>query len=771
MIQKLVRLQNVGLFQNGLPNNPIDLHKVTLIYGENGRGKSTLASVFRAVSTGDADRMNARKTLDVSGQPSVEVVVNIGGNNRRLEFANSTWTDKVPQMLIFDPEFVEQNVYSGFEVRTEQRQSLLEFALGDQLVSLKNKVDKITGEIEKATNRRSSAERVLNTVKGTLNLQQFIGLPEDPNIERKSDELSKRLEAAKSSQQLLQRRNPETLANFQFDVESVFNLLSKTLEDIEQSSGEIIRTHLQKHNAEGLEDWISQGQVYMVLEECPFCGQSLRGLELIKAYQSYFNEAYKNLKSEIELCAEQVQTVFADGTIDSLMSNVTTNDAKIDAWKDQLPLTSPKLDSVKLRSLVKSIRDQLTNLLSNKRLQPLEKIGSATERQTIEHCISDANKIIDDYNTVLNQVTREIAQFKTTLSSENIVSLRNQLQQLETVQKRHSHDVKRTVQEYRAADGERGRLETEKTQIRRQIDQLLQSTLQQYQGTINHFLQVFGAEFRIVQLQHTYVGSGEPRTEYALEIRGQTVRLGTRTDLATTHSFATTLSESDKRTLALAFFLARLEAEPNLSDRIIVIDDPVSSLDRNRRNKTLGTFIDLTAKCRQLIVFSHEPYFLRDIRDRLTRLRPTPITPKILGIWRAQQGYSSFGECDLDDICSSDYYRHHKIVADYVDGKSTLPLRDVAKAIRPLLEGYYHRRFPRRIPKKTTLGKIIELANRASGSDPLVFLKPILEQISEVNDNTSQFHHDNTDDSTVTVVDAELKQYAEKALKLIYQNG
>jgi hypothetical protein len=38
----------------------------------------------------------------------------------------------LPDIVVFDSEFVEHNVYSGFEVRSEQRQALLEFALGDQ---------------------------------------------------------------------------------------------------------------------------------------------------------------------------------------------------------------------------------------------------------------------------------------------------------------------------------------------------------------------------------------------------------------------------------------------------------------------------------------------------------------------------------------------------------------------------------------------------------------------------------------------------------------
>lgn len=70
------------------------------------------------------------------------------------------WT--VPELAVFDSEFVEENVYSGFEVRSEQRQSLLDFALGDQAVALKKKVDGLTRELDAASRARADIVGKLN---------------------------------------------------------------------------------------------------------------------------------------------------------------------------------------------------------------------------------------------------------------------------------------------------------------------------------------------------------------------------------------------------------------------------------------------------------------------------------------------------------------------------------------------------------------------------------------------------------------------------------
>ena len=163
---------------------------------------------------------------------------------------------------------------------------------------------------------------------------------------------------------------------------------------------------------------------------------------------------------------------------------------------------------------------------------------------------------------------------------------------------------------------------------------------------------------------------------------------------------------------------------------------------------------------------------MRELRERLADRKPAPIVPSIIAIKRVQLGYSAFARCDIDDVCSSDYYRHHRLVADYVDGKSTTNSRDVAKAIRPLLEGYYHRRFPGKIPRKLMFGQVIAIVVDPNSEEPLSFLRPLAKEMGEVNDYAGQFQHDtNQGYETVPVVDGELLGFAKRALTLIYQNG
>ena len=766
MITKILKLQNIGLLKDATQNRAVSLARVTAIFADNGRGKSTLTAVLRACQLGDAGRINARTTIDTADSPEVKLLLPTGSH---VEFTSNAWTATLPDIVVFDSEFVEQNVYSGFEVRPDQRQSLLEFALGDQPVQLKQKIDKLTEDIESQTRKRTQADRVLAGFASPYSVPEFVALQSVPDAQQQIYALQKRIESAKSVEQLVSRKLPAELDSIQFEVPRVFSILSTQLQDVQEAAEATVKAHLEKHSSKDFEDWLSRGQHLLSDADCPFCGQSIGGVGLIEAYRSYFNDTYAKLKRQVAELESEVASGLADARIETAVSAAATSAARLEVWKDQLSLTIPSLDGAAVGIAIKMARERLLSLVIAKQRAPLEVIGSQADSDSVAAALVSIGHAIDAFNSEIRAQSALIADFKTKLAAENTTVLTADMRKLEAAQKKDLPDVTTAEADYQTADAERRRLNGEKTNARQQLDALMQATLQQYQGKINDLLNTFGADFAIEQLKPTYQGGGEPRSEYGLRLRNKSVRLGSRADIATDRSFATTLSEGDKRTLAFAFFVARLGTDTNLAAKLVVLDDPVASLDRNRRYQSIRQIAGLATTCQQLLVLSHDAYFVRELRDYLASLEPTPVQLCPLRISRVQGNYSAFTECDLDDICASDYYRHHRMVADYVDGKSTATTREVAKAIRPLMEGYYHRRFPGKLPKKAMFGPMIQLAAAAQSPDPLAFLKPILAELGEVNEYAKQFHHDGGD--SLPISDPELLQFAKKALSLIYKNG
>lgn len=766
MIKNIIKLKNVGLFRHGCPNGAVAFGQTTAIYAENARGKSTFVTILRACHVSDVTRMIARRTIDVTDEPEVELLLD---NNAMLKYENGAWSGNVPDISVFDSEFVEKNVYSGFSVRTEQRQQLLEFALGDTIVPLKNRVDELSREIQEHTTNIRESEELLRGFAAPLNLQKFIDL--DPIIDANAliTERQKRITAARNAQQLIERSDPKTIKLIDFNLDPIFEVLSRHLPDIEDTAEAIVRAHLDKQRSEGFEDWISQGQVFLQTLECPFCGQSVIDLDLITAYRSYFNKAYRDLKDEIAKLEKKIMSSLADSVADSAVAMAKTNAARIEAWKDQLEIDPPKLDGDALKEILVGARGVLIPLAQRKYVTPLEQLGTHEDVEAVKQYIAAANEVLTEYNSKIAVIKSKIVEFKKKLVSEDTGKLETEIIELQASVKKQQPEVAQAYAGYLSAMNEKGRLEMEKDQTRERIDTLMQETLANYQTTINSILTTFGATFLIKNLSTDYRGRvGEPRTQYCLGVRNQEVKLGSVSDFSSGHNFTTTLSESDKRTLALAFFIARHEGDSDLASRIIVLDDPMSSMDRNRRHQTIRRIASLAIKCNQLIVLSHDAYFLRDLRDNLRYQRP-PITPMIIEITRVENGYSAFKDCNLDELCESDYYRHHRMVAEYVEGSSSENIRDVAKAIRPLLEGYLHRRFPKDIPRGLMFGKIIADYIVPATSGPLLYLQQDVQELRDINDYASQFHHEDAD--SVNIVDTELLQFARRSLDMIYKSG
>ncbi len=95
------------------------------------------------------------------------------------------------------------------------------------------------------------------------------------------------------------------------------------------------------------------------------------------------------------------------------------------------------------------------------------------------------------------------------------------------------------------------------------------------------------------------------------------------------------LSEGEHRAVALAAFMAELRMYPGKDS--IIIDDPVSSLDHVRREKVAERLV-AEAQERQVIVFTHDLVFLSETRYHAAR-KQIPI--RVLGIRRGPNGFGS----------------------------------------------------------------------------------------------------------------------------------
>jgi wobble nucleotide-excising tRNase len=140
-----------------------------------------------------------------------------------------------------------------------------------------------------------------------------------------------------------------------------------------------------------------------------------------------------------------------------------------------------------------------------------------------------------------------------------------------------------------------------------------------FQTSLNNYLQRFNAGFRLDQVTATDTRGG-PTCTYNVVINNKSVPVAGGDPVAGQPSFRNTLSAGDRNTLALAFFFASLDADPDSATKIVVIDDPVSSLDDHRTLTTVQEIRRLAQRAAQVIVLSHSKSFL-------CRIWEAPIAP------------------------------------------------------------------------------------------------------------------------------------------------
>jgi wobble nucleotide-excising tRNase len=203
VINKILFIKNVGRFVNYSCHGDVEFQKLTLIFGENGRGKTMLSAILRSLGAGDAQCLLERRSIKSSKEPEVCVRV----NSESHTFKSGNWDAPVSEIDVFDTAFINENVYSGLYVDHEHRKNLYRFIVGKKGVQLANAVDDLDAKgREKIEEIKSKGKEIQQNILGALGFEQFVRLPFVPDVDKR---LGKRKPTSKlSNRQKLSPSNP-----------------------------------------------------------------------------------------------------------------------------------------------------------------------------------------------------------------------------------------------------------------------------------------------------------------------------------------------------------------------------------------------------------------------------------------------------------------------------------------------------------------------------------------------------------------------------------
>ncbi len=753
MLEKFISLKNIGKFVNVSPKGDVSLRKLTLIYGENGRGKTTLCAIFRSLKSNDSSLIDERKTFDSRD----DTACNIRISDQNYKYSNGTWENMFPNISIFDSDFIHKNVYTGDMVDHQHKKNLFQVIVGEKGVEHNKTINALNKQARDINaDIKLKTKEVEKYIPENLSIEVFISLVEIEDIDDKitilDSELEKIQTQIKESKSIITKKEFSQLT-LPILPETFSNILNKSLEAIDESAGEKVNEHIANCMLTPNELWLSQGAVLAKDDSCPFCGQNTKNNSLISAYRTYFNQEYKQLKRDVKNLKEQIETAIGEHTMFPIQKKISDNFSLTEFWKTHLDQL--KLPVIIFEDIQKSYSDLLTiclKLTKQKQETPLEVISKNNEFEKTLSTIIDLKEKVVLYNIEIKTLNEEIVDFKNKLPTDNDAKLvKEKLDRIKTIKKRFEVKTVKAIEDYEAVKLSRTQIDQAKKVEKADLNKYCADVLSKYEKSINSYLSDFNTGFSVVKTKPSYLG-GSPSSQYQLLINKTTVGL---------EKFKTTMSSGDKNSLAFAFFLASLEHDSKLSNKIIALDDPFTSLDRFRRECTAQLCQKLCGKTKQVIVLSHDPHFLKMVYDKHNSSEI-----KTLQLPKLASG-SVIGEWDIETELQSNYLKNYSILLAYFrdsSGEKT----SVARAIRPFLEGLLRTHFPGHFTENEWLGDFIKKIREASEDSGLSHAKPDLEEIESINEFSKKFHHDqNPNANSELINEDELSGFTKRTLALV----
>ncbi len=752
MLEKILKVKGVGLFHD-VNGGRYELQKASIIYADNGRGKSTLVSLLRSCSTNNPELLLKRRTIPGDQNLEVDLLFSDGQHSK---FENGCWDVKRPELLTFDADFIEQNVYAGGQVTTEQRRNLLEFALGENAVVETKEYNKADQDVTTAADVVAKTTSQLSNIHKGLTLTEFQDIPKVPDADDQTATLNKKITESQNIGSIQSKPLPRHIVEPTLNIEPFFDILGKSLADIDKDAEQQVKKHLNIHNKPQLEKWISDGHAYGEEENCLFCNQPLESVKLIQAYRSYFNQDYKRLKSNVVRLAGLITEICSNDIIYKLEARFDATIECINEWQQYIKITTPTFDKNAARNALANTQSLLEKLKQSKEANLLEGIGSEDDKNKVVKEWQTILDVVIDCNNSISNVIKLITAYKDNLATLNIEDLRQQVRDLEMAKTRYRQDVIELCVRIETELTQEKNARKKKEMKKGKLDKVLTETLDRYKDRINELLRGFGAQFHIFDINFNYRSS--LRSNYVLQMHGEKIALSSGIP-----DFKTSLSEGDKRTLAFAFFIAYAESDLEVANKIIVIDDPMCSLDLKRKLQTCNVLKRLHDKCKQLIVLAHDIYFLNDFLGILRNESTNNI--KCLQLKVVDDRYSELSEIDIKKKCESKYFKHHRILCEYIEGTETSSTK-VAPLIRLVLEGYLRNRFPNLIDDNILFGNMIIKINEAESSHPLANAQKITKELNEINRYAGPFHHPESCPDQIN--SEELRVFVRRTLAVVY---
>lgn len=550
-----------------------------MIYGWNGSGKTTLSRLFRDLGS---------RRIPGLGEAVLQVDSEVVQNE---DFSRSQ-----VQVRVFNRDFIEESVF-----RIDGKDIPPVFVLGAENVEkqkeielLGRKRDASQSNLDAARSAKESAEReydqycrlMAKSIKEKLRFgvrnrynnydkanfsadaEKFVNSSGTPPV--LSDEVREILDARHCASP------KESLSQKQYtlpDLEAVAATVSELMQTTVVTSA-IAR--LKEDSV--LADWIHAGlELHRKrdAERCQFCEQQLPD-DLLATLEEHFSDEYERFLQRIDQEIAKLEQVSANAASLELSDKTRL----YDDLSEEYQIAAGKLQAALI--LVNEFLDSLVALLRDKKSRVFERVALNLQVPLLEsESVDQLNHVISKHNRATEKLEERAKEARMRLASDMIASELEEFSRLHNLKISAEKNLQERLDEVQRLHDEISELEREVIEHRKPAEEL-NKDLREYLG-------------------HSELSLEIKETGYELMRNGQKAELP---------------SEGETTAIALLYFLKSLQDKDfDVAKGIVVLDDPVSSLDSNSLFLAFGFIRERTKDAGQVFVLTHNFSLFRQVRN------------------------------------------------------------------------------------------------------------------------------------------------------------
>lgn len=565
---------------------PNDLHtfaQFNVIYGWNGCGKTTLSSLLSLIE---------KKTALTEGEVELELdgATKIAGS----AFASA----QLPQVRVFNRDFINSTLQSAGGIAPI-------YFLGEDSVEKQARVDQLKkdlafakAEVMAAQTDKTSAESKLDdfckdkakVIKELLTTGQSTAYNNYDKRPFKRAAQALNAQSAAASVLTDEQKGPLRSQKDAHPKSDISRVIAPSIDlaglatqvDALVGRSVIAQTMEELASNAKLAVWVQEGLALHSGDHesatCRFCLQPIDAARRT-ALEAHFNDAFASFQKDLAALLGKLNAAKQSA------GSLSLPDASrfYEALVSEVNIATTALTSA--RSKDEAALDDLLVRVEAKRDNPFVPTATAAPTATPPSSLAEA---VTALNTVIDKHNQTSAQFK--------ASVDEACKKLEASYVAEAHAEFVLLSEaVTTANTALEDIKAKPSGIQTQIDELERAILE-HRRPADELTEELRAYLGRDELRFEVSGTG-----YALTRGGQPVL----------H-----LSEGERTAIAFLYFLKSLQDKTfDLKSGIVVIDDPVSSLDANAMFSAFSYMRDRTGECGQLFIFTHSFPFFREVKN------------------------------------------------------------------------------------------------------------------------------------------------------------